>query len=90
MALTATATVETRKVVCRLLGIINPVVILEVPDHPNIKYIVHALDESMEDTFAPLVDEIRQMRLNMDKVIIYCRTYDDCSSIYTCIYTWFS
>ena len=65
MALTATATMETRKAVCRLLGIVNPVVILEVPDHPNIKNIVRALVESMEDTFAPLVDEIRQMRLNM-------------------------
>ena len=69
----ATATMETRKAVCRLLGIVNPVVILAI---------VRALDESMEDTFAPLVDEIRQMRLNMDKFIIYCRTYDDCSSIY--------
>lgn len=48
---------ETRKAVCRLLGIVNPVVILEVPDRPNIKYIVRALDESMEDTFAPLVDK---------------------------------
>ena len=56
MALTATATVETRKAVCRLLGIINPLVILEVPDRRIIKYIVHALDESMEDNFAPLVD----------------------------------
>ena len=53
----ATATMETRKAVCRLLGIVNPVVILEVPDRPNIKYIVRALDESMEDTFAPLVDK---------------------------------
>lgn len=40
----------------------------------------------MEDTFAPLVDENRQMRLNMDKVIIYCRIHMMTAHQYTCIY----
>jgi ATP-dependent DNA helicase RecQ len=35
-----------------------------------------------EETFAPLVEEIRRRRTAMDKVIIFGHTYDDCSCIY--------
>ncbi len=54
----------------------------EVPNRPNIKYVVHANPDSLEETFAPLVEEIRYRRVQMDRVIIYCRTYDSCSMIY--------
>ena len=30
----------------------------------------------MEEVFLPLVTELTQRRTNMDRVIIYCRTYD--------------
>ncbi len=54
----------------------------EVPNRPNIKYVVHANPDSLEETFAPLVEEIRYRSVQMDRVIIYCRTYDSCSMIY--------
>ncbi len=37
---------------------------------------------NIEETFASLVEEIRRHREAVDKVIIFCRTYDDCTHIY--------
>ena len=83
MALTATATKDTRLAVSRILGMVQPNLILQVPDRPNIKYVVHrTLTESLEDIFMPLAKEIQQKRVHMDRVIIYCTTYDNCSSMY--------
>lgn len=81
MALTATATKVTRRAVCQVLGITSAV-IAQIPDRLNIKYSVHANPGSLEEAFAPLVEEIKNKRTTMDRVIIYCRTYDDCSMIY--------
>ena len=78
MALTATATALTRKQVCRLLGMVHPDVVSESPNRTNIKYIVN-IPSTMEEMFASLVEGCR---LHFDKIIIFCRTYDDCSRIY--------
>ena len=80
MALTATATKNTRQQIIRRLGTVRPYLVTESPNRPNIKYIVHTA-QYIEDTFASLVEEIR-CRTSMDKVIMFCRTYDDCSRIY--------
>ena len=83
MALTATATKDTRLAVSRILGMVQPNLISQVPDRPNIKYVVHrTLTESLEDIFMPLAKEIQQKRVHMDRVIIYFTTYDNCSSTY--------
>ena len=82
MALTATATKATRRAVCQVLGMTSPAVIAQIPDRPNIKYSMHANPGPLEEAFAPLVDEIKTKRTTMDRVIIYCRTYDNCSMIY--------
>ena len=81
MALTATATRTTRQQVCSRLGMVKPVLVTESPNRMNIKYIVESA-ENIEETFAPLVEEIRRLRTFMDKIIVFCRTYDDCSRIY--------
>ena len=81
MALTATATRTTRQQVCRRLGMVKPVLIIESPNRSNIKYIIKPAN-NIEETFAPLVEELRRLRTMMDKRIIFCRTYDDCSRIY--------
>ncbi len=61
MALTATATRETRKAVCRTLGIVHQhAVISEVPNRPNVKYFVHANPGTLEEAFALLMEEIRR------------------------------
>ena len=67
MALTATATVETRKAVCRKLGMVNPMIVCEVPNRPNIRYSVISTPGTLEEAFAPLVEQIRHHQTVMDK-----------------------
>ena len=81
MALTATATMTARRQVCRSLGMAHPFIVSQSPNRHNIKHsLLRATNR--EETFAPIVEEIRRSRVTMDKVIIFCRTYDDCSHIY--------
>ena len=82
MALTATATKETRKAVCRKLGMTDPVIVSQVPNRPNIRYTVVQSPGNIEDAFAPLVEQLQRERTLMERIIIYCRTYEICSTIY--------
>lgn len=75
MALTATASKETRRSVCKTLGMCKPAIISEPPNRTNIKFILHANVSTLEESFDPLVQELRHRRSTMDRVIIYCRTY---------------
>ena len=82
MALTATATKNTRISICHKLGMIRPFVIAKPPNRVNIKYIIATPLCTLEDTFTPLVENLRTSRLNFERTIIYGRSYDACSSIY--------
>ena len=82
MSLTATATIKTRKAICKSVGLINPVIISESPHKPNIKYIVQVNPPPIEETFAPLIEEVRRYRQLTDRAIIFCRTYDSMTHIY--------
>lgn len=82
MALTATATTQKRKAICKILGMTNSVIVAESPNKPNIKYILKRHRGTLEETFAPLVEEIRRCRQTTDKEIVFCRTYDNCARIY--------
>ena len=82
MALTATATKATRMSVCQSLGMVSPIIISELPNRKNIKYVVKHNPRALEETFAPLVEEIRFRLMKTEKLIIYCRTYDSCTMIY--------
>ena len=57
MALTATATKATRRDVIKM---VRPEVVAVSPNKPNIKYSATANVRSLEETFAPLVEEVRQ------------------------------
>ena len=82
MALTATATISTRKAVCRSLGMKKPVIISESPNKINIVYKVTPNVKDVEDAFEPVVNEILRHRKAMDRVVIFCRSYDDSTLIY--------
>ena len=82
MALTATATKTSRKTICHVLGMMKPVVVAESPNKTNIKYSVLQKLSTIEETFAPLMEEVRRARVNVDKTIIFCRTYDNVTRIY--------
>ena len=82
MALTATATRNKRKAICQILGMVSPALVMKMPNRPNVEYIVQIDPGSLEESFSSLVEEIRRERSSMDRVIVYCRTYDSCSMIY--------
>ena len=82
MALTATATKATRTSVCRTLGMKSPIVVSVTPNKLNIKYSVEIIKVSLEETFAPLVEEVRLNRVTTNRAIIYCHSYESCSHIY--------
>ena len=82
MALTATATKTSRKTICHVLGMMKPVVVAESPNKTNIKYSVLPKLSTIEETFAPLMEEVQRARVNVDKTIIFCRTYDNVTRIY--------
>jgi len=82
MALTATATKSTRKDICKSLGLVDPAFVLRSPEKPNIIYKVVLKISELEEVFAPLVEELQRRRRNMEKTIIFCRTYEEMSHIY--------
>lgn len=84
MALTATATRKSRRSICRTLGMTRPVTFVQLPNRPNIKYTVHKKSSTciMEETFAPLVEEVRRLRSAVDRIIVFCRSYNDCTELY--------
>jgi len=60
----------------------RPKVVSVSPNKPNIKYNVIFKPATLEETFALLVEGVPQMRMSMERVIIFCRTLDDCGMIY--------
>ena len=74
MALTATATKQSRRDICKVLGMKNPVVVSVTPNKPNIKYEVIQRCGTLEETLAPLVEELRRQRRLMDRVLIFCQS----------------
>ena len=82
LALTAIATVITRKKICNILGMTSPAVVVESPNKPNITYAVQQNPGTLEETFAPLVEDIKRFRHNTDRTIVFCRTYDACGQLY--------
>ena len=76
MALTATATKATRKAVVKRLSMKSPEIISITPDKPNVLYIVKDKPESIDEAMLPIVDKLHA------GLIIFCRTYDECSRMY--------
>lgn len=72
MALTATATNSTRKVVIKRLSMTNPIIISVTPNKPNVKYKV--VDKSpTESVVAPIVQLLQMQGTKTNRTIIYCR-----------------
>ena len=82
MALTATATRQSRQDICRTLGMTKPEVVSQSPNKPNITYELHVKRETIEETLAPLVEQLRRERNTMERVLIFCQKYDDVTHIY--------
>lgn len=84
MALTATATTETLKIVTDRLSLKNPVVIGLTPNQLNIKFFVEPLPAAtiLCDT---LSDGLKSLRLGFPKTLVFCCTLGNCSTLYQMI-----
>ena len=82
MALTATATNRLRQEVCHILGMPSPSLIELSPDKTNV--FLACLDfKSIPETFGPIADRLKDKRVNMGRIIIFCKKRDTCSQIYS-------
>lgn len=83
VALTATATNDTRSYILENLSLISPKCLIETPERENIKYSVIDIKENMtEDFLNPLVNDIKEMGYLAKRVLIFCRTMKDVNLVY--------
>ena len=81
MALRATATMQISKEVIRLTGMHKTVMVLKSPGKPNIFYSVEMKGE-LEESFYFLAEKLRSLGNKLEKTIIFCQTYNDCSQLF--------
>lgn len=56
--------------------------IVRCPNKHNIIYTVEKKSDDIDVVFEPFVEEVKRKRTKMDKVIIFCQSYN-CSLIYS-------
>lgn len=82
MALTATATRSTRKMIIKSLCMQSPEVIYIPPVKGNIIYDVIDKPKNIGDYFKGVVDKLKNECTNLDRIIIFCKTYNNVLMIY--------
>ena len=82
MALTATATRQTRKSIFSTLHMLKPQIVYLRPIKDKIFFSV-AIKLSIEQVFSPIVHRLLEERMTIDRIIIFCRKYSKVSSIYS-------
>ena len=80
MALTATATADTRDTIFESLLFINPGTIIESPNKDNISYVVNYMKKNLNLShyFSWLADEVLEKG-----IMIYCQTIKQCALVYS-------
>lgn len=78
MALTVTASPSTRECIFRSLCMLQPVIVYMTPQKKNIMYSVKGMESLVERITTQLVD----LGKYMPRVIIFCKQYDQCSTMY--------
>ena len=84
LALTATATSFTLHKIVERLSLEDYVLVAVPPNRPNIKLIVQPT-EGLEATVLELSEQLRRLKLDYPKTIMFCQSYQDCSRFYLCI-----
>ena len=82
MALTATATDTLRFSVIRTLGMKDPTIVEISPDKGNI-FLAVRHHESLQTSFMPFVNKLKDLRTKMGRVIIFCKQRDHCAMLYS-------
>ena len=74
IALTATATTETRLQIVKTLEMKNPALIVDIPNRQNIAYGVKVITPNPSVTFAKMVSDLKVQKTSYERTIIYCPT----------------
>ena len=82
VALTATASLSTRKYICDSLEMVDPTVIAILPNRMNLRYSLYKVSDHMETCFTWLVEELRIKRTDTIKTLVFCRSIASCSQLY--------
>ena len=82
MALTATATKSTRKCIIKSLCMQSPEIVYIPPVKGNIIYTVLDKPKKSEDYFKGVIEKLKDERTNLDRIIIFCKTYKNVLTIY--------
>lgn len=82
IALTATATEETKKTIIDVPRLRNVCEVADSPNKGNVTYVVTYMpnDSDVQDYFNWIVEEVKQGK--KEKTIVYCQTIKQCSFIY--------
>ena len=83
MALTATATYETRNKIIKALEMDDCKVIAMIPNNLNIYYAVLPLPLSPMCVLSALIEEICSKGREANRTIVFCRSYDNLIELYT-------
>ena len=81
MALTATASLHTRRSVIRSLHMQKPAIVYISPEKDNIVYSV-GNKASIAQCFGPIANQLIEDHQKLGRTIIFCRTYDDVIEIH--------
>ena len=81
MALTATATVSTRREIIKILDMQKPVIVSIPPIKDNLFFCATPRG-SISLSLSPISDILIRQRTAMGRIIIFCSTYDEVTSIY--------
>lgn len=84
LALTATATQETLRVVSHRLSLKDVVVVALPPSRPNIMYKVQPL-QKLEEFSNCLSTDIKRLGIAFPKTVVFCQKYTDCSQLHLTI-----
>ena len=83
VALTATATEETKKTIIKDLCMQHCVQIIGDPNKLNIRYAVVDIDHAnLYETFKPIIDDIDERQLSATKAMVFCRRKEDMKELF--------
>ena len=81
MALTATATSHLREYVMKILSMKDVALVEVSPSKDNLFFSVMEF-KSIEESFLPIMNELKSKRLGLERTIIFCRRPIDCATLW--------
>lgn len=89
VALTATATKDTRDTIFEVLIMKEPHIVEENPNKPNIAYVVKYMERNarLSDYFHWIAKEVIDKHSMATRTIIYCQTIKQCAVVYSTLKT---